>query len=91
MQWKQVGKKAQKDIYCREKKPLGAYTVPELLQAVQNFLKLLLPAPRMLHPPFLKMASLPCKRTNGLGGSALGWESDGVGSGAPGLGACEGL
>lgn len=37
-QWKQVGWKAQKDIYCREKKPLGAYTVPELLRVVQSFL-----------------------------------------------------
>lgn len=47
-----------------------------------------IPALRMLHAPFIEMASLPCKRTNGMEGSTL---PDGVGSRAPGLGACEGL
>lgn len=47
-----------------------------------------IPALWMLHAPFIKMASLPCKRTSKMGGSAL---PDGVGSRAPGLGACEGL
>lgn len=41
-----------------------------------------IPALRMLHAPFIKMASLlPCKGTNGMGGSAV---LDGVVSGAPG-------
>lgn len=50
-----------------------------------------IPVPTMLHAPFIKMASLPCKKTNGIGGSAVGWEPDGVSSRAPRLGACEGL
>lgn len=75
-------------IFVAGKKPkqtLNACTVPKLLKAVQGFLNTeqQIPALRMLHAPFIKMASLiPCKRTNGMGGSAV---PGGVVGRAPGL------
>lgn len=68
----------------KKRQTLNACTVPKLLQAVQGFLNTeqQIPTLRMLHAPFIKMASLlSCRRTNGMGGSAV---PGGVVSRAPG-------
>lgn len=90
MQWKQVGWKAQifiagkrNHLMLAQSQSCCRHCRAFCLNREQQ-----IPALRMLHAPFIKMASLPCKRTNGMEGSTL---PDRVGSRAPGLGACEGL
>lgn len=85
MQWEQISSRAQKDTCCREKKHSVLTQSQRCHRRCRAFCinrEQQIPALRMLHAPFIKMASLlPCKRTNGMGGSAV---PDGVVSRAPG-------